>query len=218
MEILGGLRYDTVRDWHWPTMGPTQLWRVPRSTVYGGDSTMSSSAYRRSPVLWLVVGLAMGMVLGHFLPHTPLHAVATDRYDTFAIATGPVDGEVEAVYFLDFLTGELRAAVLGRQSGKFTAFYEYRNVPKDLGVEPAKNPRYLMVTGMADLVRGGARMRPSLAVVYIAEITTGTVAAYAIPWDKHAHASSRIVKGTLLPLDVTRFRTAAVRDQRAGGQ
>ena len=49
---------------------------------------------------------SVGLVLTGFLPDTPLHAVSTDRTDTFAMATGPVDSEVEAVYFLDFLTGD----------------------------------------------------------------------------------------------------------------
>ena len=59
---------------------------------------------------WLVavgIGLVAGLVLSGFWPHTPLYAVATDRIETFAMATGPVDDEVEAVYFLDFLTGDL---------------------------------------------------------------------------------------------------------------
>ena len=61
------------------------------------------------------MGLALGLVLSGLWPHTPLHAVSTDRGETYAIATGPVDNEVEAVYFLDFLTGDLGAIVLGRQ-------------------------------------------------------------------------------------------------------
>ena len=55
-----------------------------------------------------------GLVLSGLWPQTPLHATATDRSDTFAIATGAVDDDTEAVYFLDFLTGDLRAVVLGR--------------------------------------------------------------------------------------------------------
>ena len=159
--------------------------------------------------VWLGIGLIGGLILGNFWPESPLHAVATDRYDTFAMATGPVDEEVEAVYFLDFLTGDLNAVVLGRTGTAFTAFYRY-NVLNDLGVDPAKNPHYMMVTGMHNLRRGGARMLPSLSVVYVAEITTGTVAAYAIPWNKGAHAAGQVVPPMALwPLAVTRFRAAA---------
>ena len=122
-----------------------------------------------------------GLVLSGFWPHTPLHAVATDRVDTFAMATGPLDSEVEAVYFLDFLTGDLTAVVLGKQPNSWTGFFQ-ANVAADLGIDPQKNPKFLMVTGMANLRRGGGSpLQPSNAMCYVAEITSGKVAAYAVP-------------------------------------
>ncbi len=160
---------------------------------------------------WLAVGVIGGFLLSGLLPHMPVHAVATDRIDTFAIATGPVDAEFEAVYFLDFLTGDLRAAVLGKNAGQFMAYFNY-NVIQDLGVDPTKNPKFLMVTGMATLRRGGARLQPSLSVVYVAEVTTGNVAAYAIPWSPAVHNANRPIIESLVPVAVTKFRPAAARD------
>jgi hypothetical protein len=160
---------------------------------------------------WLValaVGLLGGLLLSGFWPHTPLHAVSTDRVDTFAMATGPVDADTEAVYFLDFLTGDLRAVVLAKTAGSFSAFYQY-NVTVDLGIDPQKNPKYLMATGLANLRRGGgARVQPSNAVCYVAEISTGKVAAYAIPWSPSMHAANQMQNGALLPIAITRFRPA----------
>ena len=155
----------------------------------------------------------VGLLIGSLCPHTPLHATATDRFGNFAIATGEVDDGVEAIYFLDFLTGELRAAVLSKQRPpQFNSFYQ-RNIAADMGVVPGSNPRYLMVTGQVDIRRGAARMSPSSAVIYVAEITSGQVAAYGIPWNADRHASGQIFKGEILPIAMTRFRTAAVRDQ-----
>jgi hypothetical protein len=163
-----------------------------------------------SRLVWLGIGLVGGLILGGLWPQAPLHAVSTDRAQTFAMATGPVDDEFEAVYFLDFLTGDLNAVVLGRQGNAFTAFYFYKNIVNDLGVDPSKNPRYMMVTGMANLRLAGTRVRPSAAAVYVAEIGTGKVAAYAIPWSKNAHAAGQIIgPAPLRPLAVTRFRAAA---------
>ena len=99
---------------------------------------------------WLVavaVGLLGGLALSGLWPHTPLYAVATDRTETFGMATGPVDTEVEAVYFLDFLTGDLRAVVLGKQPGTWTGFFQ-ANVAADLGIDQQKNPKFMMVTGL----------------------------------------------------------------------
>jgi len=168
-------------------------------------------ALRHSRLVWLAIGLALGLIIGGWWPATPLHAVATDRYDTFAIATGPMDEQVEAIFFLDFLTGDLRAAVMNRQ-GKFTAFYHY-NILRDLAVEPGKNPRYLMVTGFNDIQRGAARMRPSKCIVYVAEINSGMMAAYAIPWARESWSTGQLIKAPMIPMDATKFRTLAVRPQ-----
>ncbi|MCX7427661.1 MAG: hypothetical protein NTW96_18785 [Planctomycetia bacterium] len=166
------------------------------------------------PLVWMVIGLVAGVSIGGFWPHSPLHATATDRYETFAVATGFVDDGIEAVYFLDFLTGDLRAAVLSKQMPmRFNAFFQ-RNILTDLGVDPSKNPRYLMVTGMTDTPRGGGQARLSSSVVYVAEITTGQVAAYAIPWNSAQHSAGQVTNGVLMPMATTRFRTAVVREQK----
>jgi hypothetical protein len=167
--------------------------------------------WKYRPMVWLGVGLLAGVLLGSLCPRAPLHATATDRYDTFAISTGLVDDGVEAVYFLDFLTGDLKAAVLSKQRPyRFNSFFQ-RNILNDMGIDPTKNPRYLMVTGLNDLRRGGGRFRPSLGVCYVAEITTGRVAAYVIPWNAQTHASGQIMQGQIDLVDVQDFRTAAVR-------
>ncbi|MCC6421754.1 MAG: hypothetical protein IT429_26350 [Gemmataceae bacterium] len=160
---------------------------------------------------WLILGLAAGLVWGGVWPDTPLHAVSTDRGDTFAIATGPVDGDLEAIYFLDFLSGDLKAAVMN-QMGKFTAFYAY-NVLKDFGTRVGQNPRYLMVTGGVNIARPGGGVRPSRSAIYIADATTGQVAAYAIPW---AGQGRPVPPSTFVPLDTRPFRTAAIR--KTGGE
>jgi len=162
--------------------------------------------------LWLAAGLAVGWLVHSLWSETPLDAVATDRHENFAVATGPLDEDVEAFYFLDSATGDLMASVLSTQSGKFNSFYKY-NILNDLGVDPGKNPRFLIVTGVADIRRGSARIRPGRSIVYVAELTTGKVGAYAIPWARERHNAGQPFVGTFVPLDVTRMRTTAVREQ-----
>jgi hypothetical protein len=145
----------------------------------------------------VAVAFFVGLVLSGFWPHTPLHAVSTDRTDTYAIATGPVDTEVEAVYLLDFLTGDLGAFVLGRKPGTWSGFFR-TNVSRDLGVDPQKNPKYLIVTGIAGLRRaGGTRQLPSTAVCYVAEASSGRLAAYAIPWAANMYSAGQMQRAEL---------------------
>ena len=159
--------------------------------------------------LAVAIGLSVGLMIGGIWPHTSLHAMATDRVDTFAIATGLVDEDVEAIYFLDFLTGELRALVMGKQAGGFCGFFTL-NVANHLGIDPGKNPRYLMVTGVASLRRGGSRLQLSRAVVYVAEITSGKVGAYAIPWNPSMAAAGQKMAGNLIPVALDQFRVAPI--------
>jgi len=156
--------------------------------------------------LGIAIGLIIGLIAGGVWPQTPLHATATDRVETLAIATGPVDEDVEAIYFLDFLTGDLRGLVLGKQAGQFCGYFDL-NVAEHLGINPSMNPRYLMATGLANLRRGGARMQPSQAVVYVAEVSSGKVGAYAIPWNPSLAATGQKIVQKLVPVALDQFRS-----------
>ncbi len=102
----------------------------------------------------------------------------------------------------------MRAAALSKQYGNFHAFYKY-NVNADLGVDASKSPRYMLVTGVADLRHtAGRNVAPSKSICYVAEITSGMVAAYAIPWSPSLHMTGAPIRGTLYLLDKTRFRAA----------
>jgi hypothetical protein len=195
---------------------------------------------RRGWPLWLLVGLIAGVLIGQFWPHTPLHAVATDRLDNYAIATGPVDEETEAVFFLDFLTGTLKAAVLSRdaRTPKFRAFYE-ANINADLArtitvlnagrggggrkgrgavgmpgmIQTPQSPNYLMVTGGVHIQATAAQGRtpPGRCVVYVAETNTGIVMAYVIPWSPQDASANRISGGQMLLWTADQFSSAIVR-------
>jgi len=162
-------------------------------------------------VLGIVVGLVVGLNLQGVWPNVPLHATATDAAESFAIATGPVDGSLEALYVLDFLTGDLRAAVLNNQVGRFMAFFTY-NIAGDFGGAGIKNPKYLMVTGLANVPRGFGRQIQTMSVVYVAEANSGQVAVYAIPWNQTFQSARKPQMSNFIALDKQNFRTALIRD------
>ncbi len=161
------------------------------------------SKTKTKAAVWLGLGLLAGLVLAGFWPSVPLHATATDKLDNFSMATGFVEDGVEAVYFLDHLTGELHAYVLGpaARGGSFgIQCHYYRNVSKDF--DAGEKSKYLMATGMDDLARAGrgSAIQPSRSVVYVAEVTTGTAIGYYLPYNVTAHRSGAMSQGQLQPV------------------
>jgi hypothetical protein len=139
-----------------------------------------------------------------------VQATATHGESNFAIATGPADNGIEALYFLDFLTGDLRAAVISRRTFKFAALFE-RNIQGDFG-GMVKNPKYLMVTGGADLPRGSGNSQLGSSLVYVAEASSGQVCAYALPFNSSINNAGKPQRGPLELIASGPFRTTAVRD------
>lgn len=168
-------------------------------------SSLTSNRYA-----WLVVGLAIGLVVGGFLPHAPLHAVATDRIDNFAIATGSVDGELEAIFFLDFLTGNLSAAVINPVLTTIGFVYSH-NILQDLKVDMTKSPKFLMVTGSQEVRGPGGPGLYGTSVVYIAEANSGMVACYGLQYNRGQLNNASGQTRELFKLFSGPFRQAAVR-------
>lgn len=168
----------------------------------------------RSRGALLALGIAIGVVAGLNIkgvwPNVPLHASATEGYESFSIATGLVDDRVEALYFLDYLTGDLVGAVVNPKTGKFNARFTY-NISGDF-TSAGRNAKYLMVTGMADMPRGRAGFQPARSIVYVADATSGQVAAYIMPWNSSMQASGKPQQGMFQVLDKQQFRTTAIRD------
>jgi hypothetical protein len=159
----------------------------------------------------IILGLVVGLNLKGLWPTVPLHATSTHGLDKFAIATGLVDNGVEALYFLDYLTGDLRAAVINPKTGQFNSFFT-RNIAADFG-GAGRSTGYLMVTGFADIPRQANSFQFAQSIVYVADVTTGSVAAYTIPWNSTKQAANVTQYDQFRPLDVRQFRDQVIRDQ-----
>ncbi|TWU27457.1 hypothetical protein [Bythopirellula polymerisocia] len=162
-------------------------------------------------LLGILVGIVVSVGWFGLGQGIPVQATATHGEKNFAIATGFVDEEQEAFYFLDFLTGDLRAAVVSRRTGEFVAFFE-KNILTDFSTL-GKNPKFLMVTGLASIPRGKSPFQIGSSLIYIAEATSGEVSAYAIPWNPSLSAKGAPQTGTFVKLAGGSFRTAFVRDE-----
>ncbi len=192
---------------------------------------------RRNPWAWLGCGLLAGMVLGSLLPSIPLHGDATDRSENIIMATGFVDEGVEAVFFLDSLTGLLRAAVPSLQRMQdYQAMWE-ANPGADMmnaiqlinaaaakatgakgavtrpAIQPPQSPRFVMVTGWMDVRQGSSRMKPSRCLVHVAEANTGIVMSYLLPWSPQMHVSNQPLRMPMQLWAAQQFSTAVIRAQ-----
>lgn len=147
-------------------------------------------------VFGLAVGgaITLGVVIGQRhsgsanllgLEALKLQAAASHGADTFAIATGPVDEEVEGLYTLDFVTGDLQCFVLNSRTGAMAGrFMTNVNDPKVFGAKKGKKPNFLLATGMftAGASAGGAK--PAASLCYVVDANTGDVAAFGFPWSR----------------------------------
>lgn len=106
---------------------------------------------------------------------------------------------------LDFETGDLSGGVLNPATGRFTGAYKH-NVLQDLGFKAgqAKNPRFLLVSGAAELQTGGAATFAP-CVLYVTDSSTGTTVAYGIPFNPQQAAAAPFAAKVEL-LDVARPR------------
>lgn len=157
---------------------------------------------------WLAMGFIAGLAVSYLWPHEPLQASASDRTAQFGLCTGKINSidPIEGIYVLDFLTGQLKGAVINRQIGKFTAFY-FRDVAKDLAVDPQSKPSYAFVTGTAQLTAQGSGP-PATDLIYVAELSSGKVAAYTYLWRDSTQLQPPML---MYPVDAFQFRTPIVK-------
>lgn len=162
-------------------------------------------------VLWLGIGLIVGLAVSGVLPHSPANATASSQLDNLVIATGSVDGDGEAVFILDALSGDVMGWVLNPTTGTFTAGFKY-NVIRDLGVDASKGPKYVMVTGTQNFRRGAGGVQMGSSVLYVAELTTGKMIALGFPWSRALRSSPQPYTGAFMKLDVVPYRELIIRE------
>ena len=161
-------------------------------------------------LVWLTLGFAAGLAMASIWPHEPLQAASSDRNEKFAIITAPVTaggglvGGSEAVFVVDFLTGRLTGARLSRTRRNGTAFinFYYRNLAEDFHVNAGGEPYYAVTAGAAEIQsQGGAQWGQS--ALYVAELNSGKVGAYAIPYTVSQTPQPAV---PLFPIDKFSFR------------
>jgi hypothetical protein len=188
--------------------------------------TESTPVKLRSPILFFSGLLAFGacvmvaMVGGIWvgasqaerssLPLPQLHASTAAASSVMAVATGQISENAEGIFFLDFLTGDLQCLVYYPRIGAYGARF-VTNVQQQLP-GGGRNAQYLMVTGTAVATGSTGAARPGNTLVYVTDVTTGTFASYAVPWDRTAESGGRLQSGPLVYVGGGPIRNFVLRD------
>jgi hypothetical protein len=137
--------------------------------------------------IWLVGGVLLGLGISYYWPHEPLRADQSDRNEKFGMLSVAASTAIaglpgtEAIFILDFVTGRLQGFYLAPNVGNFTQSF-YRDVADDLKLteKGAAQPVYAFCGGQGQIAGQGGTW--GAGMVYVAELTTGSLVAYAYPF------------------------------------
>lgn len=156
--------------------------------------------------MYLALGLIAGLAISYIWPQQPARAVGTDRDAQFSMTTMRVSPDgLEAVFVLDYLTGQLTGAAISRQQSKFMVRYA-RNLSADFGVDTETDPRYAVIAGVGQIQNRAGRGTRASSVLYVGELKSGKVICYAIDWQD----TRRPVVSAVDPVDFFFFRKPAI--------
>ncbi|MBD3675751.1 MAG: hypothetical protein HUJ26_19760 [Planctomycetaceae bacterium] len=142
---------------------------------------MQSSSLTK--ILCAGLGMTFGIFASQFWPSETVSGETADRNDhltMLTVPTGTREGDVESIFTLNYQTGQLVGATLDPNTGRFTRFYR-RDIKPDFGVSPQAKPLYTMSAGTVPFSRTG-KIQAADGVLYISELNSGQVAAYAYPF------------------------------------
>ncbi|MFO0977454.1 MAG: hypothetical protein U0996_13720 [Planctomycetaceae bacterium] len=149
----------------------------------------------RSGALFLAGAFAMAAVYT-VVPQRTAQAPVANGNDKFSMVTVPIleTFNQEAVFVLNNLTGDLVGSVINEQTGKFSHRY-FHKVAADFNTGNTPEPKYAIVTGPVNL-RGSGGVQPAYGVIYVAELSSGAVIAYAFnrPTNRNAGSTMELAK------------------------
>jgi len=161
--------------------------------------------------MFAVAGGVVGYQLRENTIEIPVQATASTWSESLCAATGPIDEEVEELYTLDAVTGDLQCAVLNPRTTLFAGVFR-TNVLADLQIDATKKPNYLLLTGQVTFTGQSGNTRPGNSVVYVIDSTSGRFAAYGVPWQRALSTRGQMQTGQLRVLDSGTARNVMIRD------
>lgn len=146
---------------------------------------------------------------------TLLRADSAASGNNISLASGMVSRDIEALFVLDHMTGNLQCWMLNPNTGAIGGLFG-TNVNNDLGVTKAGDADFVITTGRIDTSGRGreGNMRPGASLVYVADGNSGKVIGYGFQFDPQAIArGDDAQKGQLVVVTQGIARGAVERDQ-----
>jgi len=133
-----------------------------------------------------------------FAMPTTIDAVGAVSSEKYSIATGVVSEEAEGFFVLDHNSGIVQCSVFYPRVGKFMATFT-GNAGELVGAG-GKGGSYLMVTGQADMTRGGRPGTLAPTLLYVLNTASGNYGVFSVPFDRQALAQGRPQQGVMIPM------------------
>ena len=142
-----------------------------------------------------------------------LKAASASGGKGLSLATGQIDNQVEGVFVLDHLTGNLECWVLNPRTGGLAARYR-TNVLNDLGTSKIGDADFVLVTGEYVFAGGNqGNLQPGRSICYVGEGNSGKVVGYGLRYDRTLANQGQEQSGELFVVGMGIARNVVERDQ-----
>ena len=144
-----------------------------------------------------------------------LNADTANSGKAVSLATGLVDEDVEGLFVLDHLSGNLQCWVINPKTGGVAAIFA-ASPATDMGLDKGGDTDFVMCTGGVNFTARGrtGNARPANVICYVADGNSGKVVGYSLVFDRQA-AIRGDTQGGLLEVVCRGFAREAgqIRDQ-----
>lgn len=125
-----------------------------------------------------------------------LRAATASSGKKLAVATGLIDQDVEGVFVLDIMTGDLICWVVNRFSGGLAGRFKI-NISGEFGGVLGNASDFILTTGLIRQAGRSTQARAAESIVYVADGNVGKVVGYSLPWNRTSAQASRPQEGPM---------------------
>lgn len=163
--------------------------------------------------------LAAGVMLGASMSTTSpsasrlkLQAATAAAGKNVSLATGLIDEEIEAIFILDHLNGNLQCWVLNVRTNEVGGVYRTNVLEAMPEIKAGSDLDFVLATGFFRFNNRG-NLRPASTIAYVAEGKSGVVVGFGFQFDKAGIQRGIVQEGTLEVVCKGPIRELQLRDQ-----